>query len=31
VVPIIKDLAGGAVTYDVRHLTKRPDWTYGAL
>lgn len=28
VVPIIKDLAGGAATYDSRHLTKRPDWTY---
>jgi NADH:ubiquinone oxidoreductase subunit F (NADH-binding) len=28
VVPIIKDLVGGAATYDTRHQGKRPDWTY---
>ena len=28
VVPKILDLADGRVTYDRRHLRKRPDWTY---
>jgi NADH-quinone oxidoreductase subunit F len=28
IAPKIVDLAGGVVTYDTRHLRKRPDWTY---
>ena len=28
IAPKIVDLAGGEVTYDTRHLRKRPDWTY---
>jgi NADH:ubiquinone oxidoreductase subunit F (NADH-binding) len=29
-VPLVKDIsADGTVTFDVRHLRKRPDWTYG--
>ncbi|HUQ64127.1 MAG TPA: NADH-ubiquinone oxidoreductase-F iron-sulfur binding region domain-containing protein [Acidimicrobiales bacterium] len=30
VVPIIKDLGGGRVTYDERHRSKLPDWTYAS-
>jgi NADH-quinone oxidoreductase subunit F len=28
VIPKITELGGGAVTFDLRHLRKRPDWTY---
>jgi NADH-quinone oxidoreductase subunit F len=28
IAPKIVDLAAGVVTYDTRHLRKRPDWTY---
>jgi hypothetical protein len=29
-IPLIKDIAAdGTVTYDERHVDKRPDWTYG--